>query len=337
MLIILAQFLVSAAVILIAGITLTRCADAIAEHTGLGRMLAGMILLATVTSLPELAVDISAVRMGMANLALGDLMGSSLFNLLILGVLDLMHQSRGRMFSHTTAAHALSGTISICLTALAGLGILLGGRSIDLSFLGVGAAAWGVLIVFVLGVRLVFYDQKTLTQEAGISLSKVAAPVHYRKLTLRRAVIGFALAAIAIVITGPFLAHSAGRLAELSGLGNTFVGTTLVALSTSLPELITSLAAVRMGAFDLAVGNIFGSNSFNMAMLVPLDAFQSGALLAQVSATHLATCLAVIFITAIAIISQLYHVERRIRFIEPDAALVVALTLGALVILYFLR
>src|SRR3990172_4349029 len=91
------QFLGAALAIVVAGTFLTRYADAIGERTRLCRTLAGMMLLATATSLPELAVDCNLARMGLPNLALGDLLGSSLFNLLILAILDLAHRGPTRM------------------------------------------------------------------------------------------------------------------------------------------------------------------------------------------------------------------------------------------------
>ena len=90
------QFLLSAAVIVVAGAALTRYADAIAHLTGIGRLLAGSLFLAVATSLPELTVDISAVRIGTTDIAVGDLLGSSLFNFLILAVLDCLYVPRLR-------------------------------------------------------------------------------------------------------------------------------------------------------------------------------------------------------------------------------------------------
>ncbi len=103
------QFLIAAAIIVAAGTFLSRFADIIAEVTGMGRLLIGSILLAGATSLPELSVDISAVRKGLPNVAVGDLMGSSLMNLLILGIVDLLPGSRGRALSRISSAHALPG------------------------------------------------------------------------------------------------------------------------------------------------------------------------------------------------------------------------------------
>jgi len=81
---------------------------------------------------------------------------------------------------------------------------------------------------------------------------------------------------------------------ESPGLGKTFVATTLVAICISLPETVSTIAAVRMGAFDLEVGNIFGSNSFNMLLFIPLDLIHEGNLLGEISRTHIFTLFAVI-------------------------------------------
>jgi cation:H+ antiporter len=331
------QFVVCAVVIIVAGTFLTRYADALADLTGFGRLLVGSVLLAATTSLPELTVDISAVRLGLPDMAVGDLMGSSLFNLLILAVIDTLHHSRGRLLSQASAAHALSATVSIALTALAAAGILLGQRGLNWTLMGVDVASLVILIVYLLGVRLVYYDQRVAVEKVKGPAQDVLMPAG-SKMTLGRSSAGFAAAAAAILAAGPFMAEAAGKLAELSGLGGTFVGTTLVALSTSLPELVASLAAVRMGAFDLAVGNVFGSNAFNMVLLIPLDVvYREGSLLAAVSPSHALTCLAVIVVTCVAVAGQLYQVERRVKLIEPDAILVIALICGAIGFLYWIR
>lgn len=112
------------------------------------------------------------------------------------------------------------------------------------------------------------------------------------------------------------------------------MGTTLVALTTSLPELVASLAAVRLGAVDLAIGNVFGSNAFNMIMFVPLDAVCPGSLFQAVSSAHAITAFAVIVDAAITILGQLYHAERRLPIIEPDALLVILVIGGALALVF---
>jgi cation:H+ antiporter len=329
------QFVLCAAFIVVAGTFLTRYADAIADLTGFGRLLVGSILLAGATSLPELTVDISAVRLGNTDLAVGDLMGSSLFNLLILAMLDLMKRSSGRMFSRAAVAHALSGTASILLAALAGAAILLSKRLSGISVGPVGPGTIVIIVAYAFCIRMIFHDQRVSAQHAANADHDVLVPAG--SLKLWQASLGFAIAALVIVVTGPFLASAADELAELTGLGGTFVGTTLVALCTSLPELVASFTAVKMGAFDLAVGNVFGSNAFNMVLLFPLDIVHATPVLSSVSTNHAITALATVIVTSVALMGQLYQVEKRIRFIEPDALLVILLVIATLAGLYYLR
>ncbi len=328
------EFAGAALVIVLAGTFLTRCGDAIADITKLGRLLVGSVLLAGATSLPELTVDISAARMGAVDLAVGDLMGSSLFNLLILAVIDAMHRTPRRILSRMSAAHALSATMSIVLTAAVCVGIIT--RAGARWHIGhVGAATVAVALAWILGLRIVYYDQKVIAAKPAVGGAPQAVLIPAGRLRLARAIAGYVLSAAVIVLAAPRLAHAAEELAQLSGLGRTFIGTTLLALSTSLPELVATMAAVRMGAFDLAVGNVFGSNSFNMVLLLPVDLAAGAPVFTVVSRAHVLTGLAVILVTGVAIMGQLYHVEKRRRFIEPDALMMILLILGALALVYW--
>lgn len=324
-------FLASAIVIIFAGTFLSRFADEIAEKTGFGRLLIGSILLAGATSLPELTVDISAVRAGMPDLAFGDLMGSSLFNLLILAMLDLSANSRGKMLSRQAAGHALSGNVSAALTAMVVLCLLAQPVSAHGELGGISYGLWVVLLGYLMGVRMIYFDQQVSSEKVAAQ-SLTETPVPHEPLWTSAA--GFIAAAAVIVFAGPFLSDSAGKIAELSGLGKTFVGTTLVAFSTSLPELVASLAALRMGAYDLAIGNVFGSNAFNMILFVPLDAIHQGPILTAVSTGHAVSGVATIIATLIVVLGQLYQVERRRWLIEPDATLVLLIIFGSLGIIY---
>ncbi len=323
------QFLILAAVVAGAGTALARAADLIADATGLGRLLVGSLFLAAATSLPELAVDVAAVRAGHADLAAGDVLGSSLMNLLILAGIDLCCQNGRKMLSLEAASHALSATLAIAVTGLAGCAILPAGKLPSVGFLGIGGWSWGILIAYCLGARMLFIDQR---------ISARLAPDHRpegRRGTWRPAAL-FLVAAAVLVTAGPRLAAVAADLADRSGLGGTFIGTTLVALTTSLPELVASLAALRLGAVDLAIGNVFGSNAFNMLIFVPLDAAYPGSLFQAVSSAHAVTAFAVIVATAITVLGQLYHVERRLPLIEPDALLVILVIGGALGLVFHL-
>jgi len=235
----------------------------------------------------------------------------------------------------------------MAMTALAALAILAAPHVPQWSMLGISISAWAILAAYGLGVRMVFLDQR-LAAAAAHFTSPANGPSHDLAPRLEAAttanavphaplwkpMAGFLAAAVVSMLAGPQLAEAAGEIAEHSGLGGTFVGTTFVAFCTSLPELVASLAALRLGSLDLAIGNVFGSNTFNMILLVPLDAFHPGSLFAAVSPAHVISCLAAILVTTVALMGQLYQVEPRRRLIEPDAWLMLLLIAAALGLVY---
>ena len=333
------QFLLLAGAVAAAGSVLARSADQIAEATGLGRLLVGSLLLAAVTSLPELSVDIAAIRSGYIDLAAGDLFGSSLMNLLILAIVDLSIRSGRKMLSREGAAHALSATLGIAVTSLAGLAIVTADKLPAAMILGMSGWSWAILLSYLFGARMIFINQRISARLAAESQSDESGLFQgssARKPSFLLSAIIFGAAAVVLCFAGPKLAHVAGALAEETGLGGTFVGTTLVAVTTSLPELVASLTAIRIGAIDLAIGNAFGSNAFNIVLFVPLDFLHEGSIFLSVSGAHAVTAFTVVLATAIAVLGQLYHGERRLPFIEPDAFLMLFVVLGGLFLIYSL-
>ncbi len=336
------EFLFFACIIIVAGTFLSRYADEIAEITGLGRLLVGSILLAGATSLPELSVDIACIRQGNPDLAVGDLLGSCLMNLLILAVIDLTHHTRGKMFSRAAAGHALGASASISLIAVVALSLFVDGKLGAREWMGLGAGSALAIIGYLLGVRIIYLDQRVAVRVAARAAERAeadeSAPVGKRVISwpLAKPVACFATAALVILLVGPRMSAAADEIAVQSGLAKSFVGTTLIALSTSLPELVTCWAAVRLGRHDLAIGNIFGSNAFNMLILAGLDFVQPGSLLALVSTVHCVTAISAILATSVTVMGQLYHVERRRWLVEPDALIVIAISIICLVIVYAL-
>jgi hypothetical protein len=147
----------------------------------------------------------------------------------------------------------------------------------------------------------------------------------------------FAGGALVLVIAAPAFARSANGVATATGLGATFIGTWLVGFSTSLPELVTCLAAVRLRAYDLAVGNLFGSNAFNMAVFPLLDAVSpTGPVFGAITATHAISALVAIGLMGIALAALVYRARGRISLLEPSSALIlVGYVLGLALVLRF--
>lgn len=330
-------FVLSGAVVVAAAMALAKYADAIAEGTGFGRLWIGSVLLAGATSLPELATDVSAVRIGAVDVAVGDLFGSSLANMLILAVVDLASPD-GRVLRKAAFDHVLAASLAIALNSLAAVFVLLRPEA---SLLSIGPGSFVLFAAYVLGARVVYRHAARGTRtlaaaaEAAAEAAPAGAPVPApAPVPVRRAVVRFSLAAVVVLATAPFFAWSAKGLAEITGLGNTFVGTLLVGLATSLPELVACFAAVRLGSFDLAVGTLFGSNAFNMAIFFVLDAVQPGSLFANVDQGHAISGLFAVVLMALGIGAIVYRAERRFSPLEPTSFAMLGGYLLAMLLLY---
>jgi len=324
-------FACSAAVIVFAGTKLSHYGDQIAELSGLGRLWIGVMLMSAATSLPEVFTTVSAGWIGAPDLAAGDLFGAGLSNMLTLGLIDLLHRQK-RVWQQAALEHTLTAALAMTLTGLAAFFILL---RVNLTYRGIGLGSLTLFLLYVLGMRLVFRqeDMKRRRREQE-ALVPGTATLHddggARLRELRRAVIGFSAGAFVLLVAAPFLAWSAEQVAKETGTSTTFIGTSLVAITTSMPELVVSIAAVRLGAFDLAVGNLFGSNAFNMAAFFFADmAYRGGSLLGSVSPTHALTALWSILMMNIGLMGIIYRAERRFVLIEPDSLLmIVAYVMG---------
>jgi len=325
------QFAVLAAVILLAGIRVSHYGDAIAEKSGLGRTWIGVVLLASVTSVPELATGISAVTtIGAPDIAAGDVLGSCMFNLLIIALMDF---AGGRQ-PVSTRAHpgqvvaAGFGALMLSIVALSML------SSAWLPSLGwVSLSTPLILVVYILAMRTVFKYERT-----RIAADPLEVTDEYPGLTLRKAIQRFTLFAVVIVAAASFLPHVGAGIAEATGLGQTFIGSLLIAFSTSLPEIVVTLAAVRMGAIDLAYGNVLGSNLFNLAILGIDDLFlMQGPLFQLISPAHGVAALVAIAMTAIVIVALTIRSEQRYFLVAWESIVLVALYLTGAALLYVMR
>jgi cation:H+ antiporter len=318
-------FLVSGALIVAAGALLARNADVIAETTGLGRLWAGSILLATASSLPELATDVAAVRFDAADLAAGDLFGSSLANMLVLAVIDLVLR-RKQVLRSVALDHALAASLAISLNALAVVLVLIRPES---TLWRVAPGSILLVFAYLTGTRAVYRQARRGPNAAG-SHARTTASTRM----LRRATWGFSAATLMILGAAPLFAWSAREIAAITGLGTTVVGTWLVGLATSLPELASSVSAVRLGALDMAVGNLFGSNAFNMAIFFVLDLAEPGSFFAALDSRHALSGLFAVVMMCLGLAAIVYRAEKRFAMIEPGAILMVAAYLLAIGVLY---
>ena len=135
----------------------------------------------------------------------------------------------------------------------------------------------------------------------------------YPDLTLQQAVLRYLLAASLVVLAGSFLPFIGKEIADQMGWYESFVGTLFIAFATSLPEVVVTIAALRLGAVDMAIGNLFGSNLFNIVILSIDDLlYTKGPLLENVSSTHAVSALSAIMMTGVAIVGLFYRSETRV-------------------------
>ena len=302
------EFAACLVVVVIAGPRLSRSGDVIADKTGLSGSWVGVVLMATVTSLPELATGISAVTIaGTPDIAVGDLFGSCVFNLAILFVLDFTQRGES-VYRRVRQGHILSAGFGVILIGFAGLSLMLHGHGASFAIGHVGGYTPVIFVLYALGMRAVFSYERDHREQATED-----AAARYPGLTLRSALITYAGAAVVIVAVGTALPFVAARLGEVMGWQRSFVGTLLVATVTSVPELVVSIAAVRIGAADMAIANLLGSNLFNMLVLGIDDLlFVRGPLLYHVAPVHAVSAMSAVIMSGIVIVGLVYRSDRRL-------------------------
>lgn len=291
-----------------AGYFLSRYGDIIAEKSGISASWLGLILLSTATSLPELVTGISAVTFADApDIAVGDVLGSTVFNLAILVLLDTLYR-RETLYSRAAEGHILSASLGTLLIAFAGFSLLLDHAGMSPVLGHVGLYSPFIVLVYIVAMRAIYsYERRTLPESTGVYAER------YPDVTLRSAVKGYAVAAIAVVMAGSWLPYVAKDISDLMGWGQSFVGTLLVAAVTSAPEAAVTISALRIGALDMAIANLLGSNLFDIVILSVDDLFYTnGSLLAHVDASHALTAFTAVMMSALAAVGLTFRPQGRV-------------------------
>jgi len=303
------KFVLCLVVVLFAGTKLAKYGDAIAEKTGLGRIWIGLVFIALITTMPELVTSVSSVVLvNSADLALGTLLGSCCFNLSILALLDILH-SRTPALSVASPKHTVTAAWGALLIAIVAASMVAGDRFSFLTSGLVGIPSVVILILYLLGMWWMFRRERSQKLHAAPrerSQKLHAAPataLQYDKLDTRTVYIRFALAALAVIAAGIWLSFIGDEISEVTGWGNTFVGTLFLAITTSAPELVVAVTALRMGAIDLAVADILGANMLDIAIIAPIDlAYGQGFILSSVSRGHLIIAAAAVAMSLMVIV-----------------------------------
>lgn len=323
-------FVLAAIAIILAGNKLSFYGDLIALKTGLGKALVGSILIAGVTSLPELATISSATMIGAVDIAAGNVFGSNIFNLAMLAIMDLV-QGSGPLMLEVHSKHILTALLGMLLATAAAIFILLNHFNfLNISIFWVGVGSLVIILIYLVGTRLNFRYEKYRLEEGDDSQRELAVDI-----SLRRMAGYFIVAAVVIIISGYILSTTADQIAAVTGLRQSFLGTIMVAAATSLPEMVTVLSALRIGAYNMGAANVFGSNIFNVLILALADIiYRPGPIMRQISLTNVVTALLGLILSIIAVIGLFYRSHKTFFSLGWDSVAIIIIYLWGVYLIF---
>ncbi len=331
-------FVLCAGVVWVAGARLAYLADALADRFHLAKSLVGLLLLSLATSLPEVATTLSAAVSQAQNLVLNNLFGGIALQTAILGLADFW--ARGAITNYPRKAnHALEATLLVLLLSIT-LIITVMGEPVAVFEIGAGSTL--IALCYAGAIWLLRrYDASSdwVPVDLPDPEAKPFLAVSDDGTASNRALVAQAIVAcIAILVFGLLLVVLAERIALQSGLGTSFVGVTLLAAATSLPELTTSITAARIGAYTMAISNIFGSNLIMLVLVFPADLLYRGGPILQGASQTVSLALSFgIVVTAIYLVGLIVRRKPRIGALGLDSVLVMMTFLGSLAAYYYVR
>jgi cation:H+ antiporter len=276
---------------------------------------------------------ISAVTyVGAPDIAVGDVLGSCVFNLLIFASLDIAEREKP-ISTRAQQGHVLSAGFGILLLSLVSISLFQGEHIRPFGWIGLYSVLY--VAIYLMAIRLVyFYEKRQIARFIG----QRAEEFRYKDVRLKSALINYGWNALFVIGAAVLLPRFGAGIAEATGLGQTFVGNIFVAIATSLPEVVVSIAAVKIGAIDLAIANLLGSNLFNILILAIDDVFFiPGPILSHVDPSHVLSALAAIAMTSIAIIGLAYQAERKLLRMSWDSIGMIFVFIANLMLLYMYK
>ena len=322
-----------------AGTRLANCADQIAKRTRLSDALAGLVLLAFATSLPEVATTLTASLGGNPQLATSNLLGGVAMQTALLAVVDAV-AVRGALTYFSPNPVLLMQAVVLVLLLATAITLTAVGDAISLWSVGAGAAS--LFLIYLLGLVVInrFERREPWKVVNPPEMPEISAEkrMRYDSKSDRAIYLSFGFSSAVILASGWAVTEASDAIAEQTGLGSTFVGATLLAITTSLPELSTTIEAARLGAYRMAVSNIFGSNSMCLAMLFLADiGYRQGVILREAESSVVFAAGLGIVLTCVYLWGLLERENRSVGRFGWDSAAVLGLYAGGLAVLYNLR
>jgi len=323
-------FGVAAAATWFAGVYLSRATDVIDERFGLGEALGGVVLLAIAGSLPEIAITVSAVLAGNYGIAAGNLIGGIAIQTLVLVLCDrAVKGDRPLSYLVGSLVPVLEGLLVVVVTAVMLLGTMLPESA---SVAGVSPASLAIVIVWIVGIAILDRVRRRepwqVVMEGSHSgrrnrrTKRTVAVDPMTRMSSRSVIALFLGTSGVILVAGVALQSSGSGLADLAGINGVIFGATILAAATALPEISTGLEAIRIGDNQLAMGDIFGGNAFQLTIFLVADLLAGQALLPQAGVENAWLGTLGIIMTTIYVVTILTRPKRRIAGFGMDSILV---------------
>ncbi|NVE96018.1 sodium:calcium antiporter [Altererythrobacter lutimaris] len=311
-------FVLAAAAVWWAGTRLPAYVVALSEKTGVGQGLAGMLVLGGITSLPEFATGTTAAAIGVPLLSLNDILGSASLNLLLLALADMALGEKPLTSVVARPVTLIQGVLGMTLFALVGAAIGIGGGD-----WGGPASAWSIAIFGAVVVALFVSgraERRPMWQVVNPPDLEVAEESRRKQITAGKLALVLAGLASIILVGGVTLANAGETIAEETGLGTGIVGLLIIAVATSLPEASAIIGAMRHKRYELAIGEIFGSNMFNLAIILAIDLVAPGqGVIEQAGGFEIAAAMLALVLTGVFVIGLIERRDRTVLRMGQDS------------------
>ncbi|EAR51113.1 Sodium/calcium exchanger membrane region protein [Oceanicola granulosus HTCC2516] len=317
-------FLASAVAIALAGWRLSGVADELADRTGMGEVVAGALFVGAATSLPGAITSVSTAAQDAPDLAVGNALGGLTAQTAFIAVADIFYRRANLEHAAASVTGLAQGALLVVLLTVP----LIASTAPSWTFWGIHPATIGIPLIYGFGLRLLGQIQETQLWEPvqtdetreQISETEDKPEGHMRSLWVR-----FLVLAGITAVAGYTIGESSLGLVELTPLDGTGVGTVFAGVANSLPELVTAIAAVRMGAVSLAMGDVIGGNAFEVMFLAAADVVHDGSIYAEIDATQRGTALIAITMTGVLLLGMLRRQKEGFAKIGFESVIVLAL------------
>ena len=330
---VIATFLVAAAVIGVAGVRLASVANTLADRTGMGEVIAGALFVGAATSLPGAITSMTTAAQDAPSLAVGNALGGLTAQTAFIAVADLFYRRANLEHAAASTTGLAQGVLLVILLSIP----LIAHAQPEIAFFGIHPATFVIPALYAFGLRqLVHTHREPMWKPVKTALTGGASDGEEQKAkgSDRSLWTRFLILAAATAAAGYAIGEASIALVAKTGLSQTAFGTVFTAIANSLPELVTAVAAVRIGAVSLAVGDVIGGNSFEVMFLSAADLFYDGSIYHQMKGDDITTALIAMLMTGLLLLGMIRREKSGFGGIGFESAGVLALYAFSVLLLF---